>query len=210
MALQGGKSVKLFIKNSSNAWIPWDGILETGDIAIGAVEIKDSDSDDRQTVNSGGAAVVGGLTKIVTLDPTVDTSAYAAGDLVCEKLTITGAASFSGGTGIIQSVIVGDQAAQEAELDLIFFDSDPTGTTFTENAAFDIADADLDRICAIVTVIGADYKSFADNSCAFLGNIGQAFTAVGTANLFLAVVTRGTPTYAAAGDIRIRVNILQD
>ena len=160
--------------------------------------------------SSAGAKVVGGLTKIVTLDPTVDTGAYAAGDLLCEKLTLTGAVSESDNTGIIQSIILGDQAEQNIETDLIFFDSDPTGTTFTENSELDIADADLDKICAIVTVSASDYQSFADNSCAVVANIGQAFTAVGTANIFLAVVTRGAPTYATSGDLRIRVNILQD
>lgn len=149
--------------------------------------------------------------KTITLDPTVDIAgAYASGDLVCEKLTLTNAVLREGGACAVEKVVVVDQAAQNAPIDLVFFDSDPTGTTFTENAALDVADADADRITGVVSVTAAMYAAFADNSAACWASTPVLLqAAAGSRDLYLAVVSRGTPTYVAAGDLRIRITLKQ-
>jgi len=57
-ATQTGKTVKVFIWNDTNKnWEPWDGVLNTGDIEIGAVEIKDATGSTRAGVGSNGLEV---------------------------------------------------------------------------------------------------------------------------------------------------------
>jgi len=147
-----------------------------------------------------------------TLDPTVDTAVYAAGDLLCEKLTLEGVAALGGGHGVIESITVVDLAQQMSALKFVFFDSDPSGTTFTENAAFDPVDADLDKCIGIAYMGVSNYDDFNDNSFGIaVGsdcNLPIPFKAAND-DLYLAVVIgdSSTPDYVAAGDIRIRVNI---
>ena len=160
----------------------------------------------------GKAVVVSGIIGTFKTTLVADTAgAYASGDFIGDdKSKITGAVDGSGSTGIIQSIIVSDLAKQDAPLDIVFFDADPTGTTFTDQDALDIDDADLPKVLGVVSINASDYADFADNSVAIKESIGLAFTAVGTADIFFAVVSRGTPTYISASDLQVTVVILKD
>lgn len=66
MAGEGAKPVKLWIWDSTNKeWKKWDGVLTTGDIEIGAVELKDHDGTDRMAVDSSNAGAVAVQNKLV-------------------------------------------------------------------------------------------------------------------------------------------------
>lgn len=134
-------------------------------------------------------------------------TAYAAGDLVGGKITLTGVAGESG-TGELLSVILSDLDNRQAAFDVIFFDSNPTATTFTDNDPFDIDDADLPRICGVAKVVAGDYSAFVDNCVASKGALDIGFQAT-SEDLYAAIVTRGTPTYAA-GALRLTVSVRQD
>lgn len=123
-----------------------------------------------------------------------NTDAYTAGDLVGGKLTLADVFLVGPKEPYLLSITVQDLTKQNAALDFVFFDSDPTGTTFTNNAAFDVADADLPKILGYVSL--TDYSSFNDNSVGSVNSIGLAVKPTGTA-LYAAIVARGTPTYGA-------------
>ena len=72
---------------------------------------------------------------------TVQAAAYATGELVGGKLTLAG--PFIKYGGLIESVIITDLAKQSIGKDVVIFDANPSNTTFTENSALAIADADL-------------------------------------------------------------------
>ena len=144
------------------------------------------------------------------LDLTVDTGIYAAGDcLTTNAIEIDNAALEFNGSGIIKSIVLIDQAMQNAEIDLVFFESNPSSTTFTANSALDIADADNDMIIDRITVNPGDYVSFSDNSMAKL-NLNSKYRCAGDRKLWLAGVVRSTPTYAAAGDLRLKIIFERD
>lgn len=159
--------------------------------------------------------VVSSKTKVISVAPTVDTNAYSTGDLVGPKQTLTGAGACSttvGPTGlcggIINSVTVTDLDAQSGDFDIIIFSSNPSATTFTDNAAFDIADADLPKVACVIQV--TTDVLFADNGVAINQNAGCIFSAPATeGTLYAAVVVRGTETYSASG-LTFRYGILQD
>jgi hypothetical protein len=64
--MSGGKPVNIRIWDTANkAWEKWDGVLSTGDLAIGAVEIKDHDGTDRMAVDSSNSGAVAIKNKLV-------------------------------------------------------------------------------------------------------------------------------------------------
>jgi hypothetical protein len=138
----------------------------------------------------------------------IGTAAYSAGDLVGSLLQFTGAARRPAAGGVIQTVAVADLAKQDAELDLILFNDNPSNTTFTDGATLDIDDADLDKIAGVLTV--SDYADFNDNSVGTLRSAGLAFDLASGTILRGALVTRGTPTYSGTADLSVVLGILQD
>jgi hypothetical protein len=145
----------------------------------------------------------------LTAAPVCDTNAYAAGDLIGGKLTLTPAVRLPGFGGIITRITIADKAKQNAAIDVVFFVANPTGTTFTDQAAFAIADADLLNAFH-VQILATDYASYSDNSEATVNNLGAAFRLSSGSALYAALVSRGTPTYAAAGDLQLAVAIAAD
>lgn len=150
---------------------------------------------------------------IAVLEPdalTVDTAAYATGELIGKhtggKLTFTNAFSGPGKGGRLVQVILTDDGAQSAAIDLVLFSSDPSATTFTDQSALDIADADLDKIIGIVSLAAASYKAFADNS-AIVATAGPIDIVTDSGTLYGALVSRGSPDYVAATDLTLRLVI---
>ena len=134
---------------------------------------------------------------------TVEAGAYSSGDLVGGLLTLSGA--FVGYGGFIQSVVITDLAKQSIGKDVVFFDANPSNTTFTENSALDINDTDLLNVVGVAPVL--DWFGFNDNSVGQALNLAMSFRLAG-ADLYAAIVERGAPTYASISDLSIRVGIL--
>lgn len=134
------------------------------------------------------------IVKIAGATVGVNTDAYTAGDLVGGKLTLADVYPVGPQEPFLVSITVQDLTKQNAALDFVIFDSDPAATTFTNNAALDVADADLPKILGYVSL--TDYSSFNDNSVGSVTNIGMSVKPTGSA-LYAAIVARGTPTYGA-------------
>lgn len=132
---------------------------------------------------------------------TVDTNAYASGDNVGGKLTITGVPP----RGIIRRVTLTDLAVQGADLDLIVFTENPSGTTFTDNGAMDIADADITKIAGKLAL--TTDTAFADSGITEdAGTRDLEYQLTSGTTLYCALISRGTPTYAAS-DLTLRLVI---
>jgi hypothetical protein len=149
------------------------------------------------------------VTVKIQVTPTCDTSAYATGDSLCGQVTFSNAARVSGGSGIIQSILILDKTqAQRALLEILFFDR--SVTVAAANAVLAMSDADM-AYCLGVVSIGNYNTVWAGtplNSFSTLTNVGLPFVLNGT-DLFAAICVRGTPTYAAS-DIVVTLVILQD
>lgn len=160
------------------------------------------------TANAFTRARKDDLIKTVTATPTISTGIYADGDLLGTKMSLNSAAKKNGGAGLIQSVTIIDLDKEDANIDVIFFEGNPSGTTFTDNTALDIADADMSQILGFTTV--TDYADFSDNSVAFSRNLAIPFDLDSGKILYACLVVRGTPTYTATSDIILDVNIIQE
>lgn len=140
----------------------------------------------------------------VAVTPTVDTSAYASGDDIGGKLTFTNAVCSTASSFKVQGVVVSDKSSNAVAYDLVLFSANPASTTFTDQAALDIADGDLAKVLPIVNIASTDQFTFADNSVSSLSSLasGGFVTATG-GTLYGALVSRGTPTYASSSDVTV-------
>lgn len=141
-------------------------------------------------------------------------SIYAAGDLLHDSLlTLSNALQKERHSGKIVGVSVTDKAGQNAALTIEFFSRSVTGT-FTANAAPTIADADLANFLGRVSVAAADYKAYADNSVASVQcNVPVASNVSSgepSRDLYMMVLSQGTPTYASTSDISVNIFLEQD
>lgn len=155
----------------------------------------------------GNATVV----KIAGSTVGANNTTYTTGDLLGTKMNLTGALRVANGTGLVHSLTIQDLSKQNAPLDLILFDSDPSGTTFTNNSALDVADADITRIIGTISVLAGDYVSFADNAVACLKNLGIVVKgADATTSLYAAMVIRNSTANFTNNELSVAVGILRD
>lgn len=155
--------------------------------------------------------------RYVTSTPVVDTSILASGDSVAAKLTrIDGASRTDGAqrgsprTTVLQQINVIDNAVQSAALELWFFDTESI-TLPTVNNAWSISDAHAARCLGWVAIPAANYAASALNSVAVVKQIGQSLRSTEpSGKIWYAIVSRGTPTYAAASDLTFQFTFYPD
>jgi hypothetical protein len=149
----------------------------------------------------------------IQITPTISTSAYASGDVIggsSASIALSNAARVSGGSGLVQSILVLDKTqAQRAAMDILFFDRSVTAAA--DNAAVATSDADM-AYCLGVVPIGPYNTAWPGtplNSISTLINVGLPFVLNGT-DLHIVIVCRGTPTYGTTSDLTFTFTILQD
>ena len=148
---------------------------------------------------------------LISISPTVTAGAYHANDNVGGLQTLVGAMRVNAGTGLLQSVTVADKAMQNAQIGIYLFSTSPASGTYTNNVTFTMHDTDLNRCIGWVEVATSDYKSFVDNSVACIRNLSFPIKAsAGTKSIYVLLRVTGTPTYAAATDLKLTFGILRD
>ena len=158
---------------------------------------------------TGGGAKIGGNTVVITPTITVDTAAYAAGDSIGGKITLTDAMRVSGGTGVLSGITLIDRANQKPALEIFIFDSNPAAATITDQAAFVFSTDDL-KVIAKIVVEAADWTTINSKATAELANLNRVVKASGSANLYAAIVAGGAPDFAAGTDLQLRFKFFQD
>lgn len=151
--------------------------------------------------------------KIHELTMSVDTSAYADGDLLADVQQI---ANFSKDTKYQQnrpvtivSLELYDAAAQGTAMDVFFT---PTSTTWgTENSAPSAADAVIEDCYGPISVVSTDWVPVGSGiSKASMQAIGLMVEPAADDSIYVAIVSRGTPTFGASTDLKIKVGVLAD
>lgn len=157
-----------------------------------------------------------GASDVISVSPTISTSAYTAGDNVGGAMTLSDAARIDGGTCVIESIAIVDKDSEEAVFDFHFFSDAPSAT---DNAAFDPTDTQLvDHYLGTVYGVGDSdvdsqsvYSTFSDNSVCSKRNIGLVLEcATDSRAIYCVVTTQGTPTYTSTSDLNFKFGFLQD
>jgi hypothetical protein len=140
--------------------------------------------------------VLGGA-KTASVTLSTDTNIYASGDVLADTQAITGVVEQAGQALVLDSIVVLDKDDQAAaDIDLVLLSENVS--LGAENAAPNITDANASKILGIVTVPAENFLDAGGAKIATVRNVGLVVVPVTTA-LYIAAITRGTPTQTAAG-----------
>ena len=151
----------------------------------------------------------------VSATPTVDTSAYASGDVMGGILTFSKALRFASRSGRVVAVHALDKTASSglAASSLWLFSASPSSSTTTDQGAFNLADADLANLCGVITFEAADVVDGGTGN-QLLQQVGiyvpvhaDAATDDSDPSLYGVLVAGGAVTFAAASDLTLRLTI---
>lgn len=148
----------------------------------------------------------GGISDIWEVTLSLDTSAYADGDLMADVQEIENAVrpmDDGNGTAWIESLTVIDKDDQAGAFDVYI--TDESTTWGTENDAVSLSDAVADGIQRRISVNAGDYYDVGGSKVADIELTGRCGKIVKSPNnstsLYVAVVSRDTKTYTASGVI---------
>lgn len=148
--------------------------------------------------------------RISNLQPVISASAiYASGDQVGPGSSrIASALGATAGISLLQSIIIVDAANQKAAIDFVFWSAQPTVATL-DNAPFAVTAAEAQaKYLGFVSVLTTDYASTTTLGLGTKKDIRMhvqslADTSNPGRDLFVSLIVRGTPTYAAITDLSI-------
>jgi hypothetical protein len=146
-----------------------------------------------------GAYLPDGNQDVITVTPTLDTSAYTANDVLFDRTRVTGACKQADGKCILDSIVVIDDDDQTAA-NLTFYILDADVTLGTANAAPSISDANNNNVLCVIPLASTLILDVTGSKVGSLHNIGCVVkTTTGTSDVWVAATTAGTPTQTASG-----------
>lgn len=145
------------------------------------------------------------------LVPAISTGAYTAGDCVG---TIMAVPVTQYGTTVLKNVVVTDADNEKANLTLLFFKRSPAGT-YTDNGAFPLSAGDLSLIVGKVNIVSGDYETIAsravaDVDCSIVLKAEGNESPPTSQNIYVGVLTTGTPTYTTTTDLGVKLGLMMD
>ena len=169
--------------------------------------VKISHGADGSATDTSSAAPLPVRMDGTVLDVTLslDTSAYADGDVMADTQSVSSAFRENGGLAMLHSVTVLDEDDQGRPFDLYFLSAN--NSMGTENSAVSITDANARDIIGRVTIASGDYYDL--GGCRFANRSGVGLmlkAASGSTTLYVAAVSRDSGTYTASG-IRLKLGL---
>jgi hypothetical protein len=140
---------------------------------------------------------------VVTINPTLDTSAYALGDVFFVQNTIANASIENTGYGVIESVVVVDKDDVAPAFTIVFFDA--SVTVQTVNTAWAVSDSDMANAIGMMSFVTADYKDFGSNRMA-QQNIYLPYNCASGTSIYCAAYADAASTMTASG-LTIRIGL---
>lgn len=144
--------------------------------------------------------------KTVQADITVQASPdYSDGDTIGSLFSVAGALQLGRAARIV-NVVITDGDGQNPGLDVIVFDGNPSASTFTDNAAVTITDADMEKICCVVSATTSEYKTYTSNGVVDK-TADKVIHSASTETLYFAVVARQTINFATTTALNVKIGL---
>lgn len=156
----------------------------------------------------------GGFTDIVSSTVVMSVAgAYASGDYMGTSATpqsFSNVVRKSGGTGIIKSILISDKiVTTNVAMELWILDR--TFTAPTDNVAWDLSDANMQFVQAVIPISIGNWFASSAGQVYFDGTLSCPIKAsTGSTSLYYALVARGTTPAFTSADLTITISILQD
>ncbi len=144
------------------------------------------------------------ITNVPTVEITPD---YASADVLGGKQELANAVDEARRGGVIRSVLVTDQAGISANVDVLFFAQDPSNSTFTENGAITLDDADLAMLIGVVKLTIHTAYAASSSSQPTATPVDMPFVLEKGTSLYAVIVARAAFNLVAVGDIMLKVGI---
>lgn len=150
-------------------------------------------------------------TRFIELEATVEAGAYAAGDMLGQRLDFTGALYESGLGGVLQSVVITALNTSTPTIDVVFFDDVFQGATAaTDNDPSSFTDPDLSGKCLGFVTVNS-WSAFANNAVGQGEPVGKPIEVKNTpGTLYAQMVTRTAVTPGATNAYTIKLGFLKD
>ncbi len=148
---------------------------------------------------------------LIDVEPTVDTSAYAAGDLMFNPIKIENAVAVKGGSAILQSVAVANDDALTGAFDLVVTASDDAPGTLNNAVSGEsgLSDANADLILGITSI--SNMVDVGGCSVGSKQNIGMVIKAESTTrDVYVWGIAQSTDNPTGATGYKLRFGIVQD
>lgn len=156
---------------------------------------------------------MGGKTTVVQSTVVMSVAGiYATGDYMGTTTTpqsFASAARVSGGTGIIKSLLISDKIAT-TNIAMELWIIDRTFTAPTDNAAWDLSDANMLFVQAVIPIATTGWYASSAGQVYSDTTLGIPFKISTGTSLFYALVARGTTPTFTSSDLTISLGILQD
>lgn len=154
---------------------------------------------------------IGGYTKIVSIQLTVEAAAYADEDVIGGKLTIARAGRKSGGSGFIMGFSINTKAACSKAMRLIFFKANPSATTFTENSALALNSADYTKVIGHVDIAATDWADLGTPDVCTKLNVNLPYhLADGVVDMYAVLQCQEAYTPNSTADVMLNIFLSQD
>jgi hypothetical protein len=162
-------------------------------------------------VDSTPIQVKPGATNVLRPVITGSTSpGYAIGDIVGGEITITNAARNTGWGLKLNRVNLFSDDNFTPVLDLMFFDTDLIGGTYTDNGPLTLSTADKGAWITTVPIASANWKTLAGDSWMSLGVEPIPLKPNGTQDLRMIIITQTAFTLSSTSALRINLGVTQD
>lgn len=178
--------------------------LPTGTNSIGNI-------DTLSTLTSGN---VGGFTTVVSSTVVMSVAGvYSTGDYMGTTTTPQSFANVTrtagGGTGIIKSIMISDKLTT-ANVAMELWIIDRTFTAPTDNAAWDLSDANMLFVQAVIPLSTSNWYSSSAGQVYFDGTLNYPIKPNASNTVYYALVARGTTPSFTSQDLTITISVLQD
>jgi hypothetical protein len=150
--------------------------------------------------------------RVLTFVPAITPAAYDDGDQIGAVNDLAAALDDGNDSASVLSLTIVDKAKQNAPIDVLLFSDSPTLVS-ADNAPLDISAANMAaKFLGRIRVTADDYSELANCSVATINGVGLMLEATTPAKKILHAVvqSRGTPTYASATDLVVKLGVLQD
>ena len=149
-----------------------------------------------------GNPVTAGYSLVVDVTLSTPSDAQDDNDVIADTQEIKGVFRHPNARVMLDSIVLLDEGDQASETDLFFLGADVS--MGTEDAAISVTDANARKILGAVNIPVSAYFDLINSQVAVVRNIGLMMQGE-TTSLWIAAVTRGTPTYGATDAVKLKL-----
>jgi hypothetical protein len=150
------------------------------------------------------------LTSAITSTVVTYTTGQSIGGLltIANAARVSGAAGTAGTSGLIQKAVLGSSVTNTVQVDVIYFNASPTGSTCTNASAYSLAAADRSKVIGFTHI--TDWIASAAAYSGQAQNLALPYALTSATSIFACVVARGSIVGASTSDFTLDTGVIRN